>query len=80
MVAEADRATNTIKVKVPDVRQVTLLFNADLIDFAKPVNIEINGKARTEKIVPSVDDMLGLLPQSDNGRVYVTKRTYEVTQ
>ena len=80
MVAEADRATNTVKVKVPDVRQVTLLFNAELIDFGKPVNIEINGKLRTEKIVPSVDDMLGLLPQSDNGRVYVTQRTYEVTQ
>ena len=80
VVAEADRATNTVKVKVPDVRQVTLLFNAELIDFSKPVNIEINGKARTEKIVPSVDDMLGLLPQSDNGRVYVTQRTYEVTQ
>ncbi len=80
VVAEADRATNTVKVKVPDVRQVTLLFNAELIDFGKPVNIEINGKLRTEKIVPSVDDMLGLLPQSDNGRVYVTQRTYEVTQ
>ena len=77
--AEADRATNTLKLTVPEVRSVTVYLNATLIDFTKPVTIEINGKARTETIVPSVDDMLQLLTTSDNGRVYVTQRTYEVS-
>jgi hypothetical protein len=80
VVAEADRATNTLKLSVPEVRSVTIYLNSTLIDFTKPVNLEINGKLRTEKIVPSVDDMLSLLSSSDNGRVYVTQRTYEVTQ
>lgn len=77
--AEADRATNTLKLTVPDVRQVTVFLNSALVDFTKPVQIEINGKTRTERIVPSVDDMLQLLSTSDNGRVYVTHRTFEVT-
>ena len=40
VLAEADRATNTLKLTVPDVRQVTVFLNAALVDFTKPVQIE----------------------------------------
>lgn len=76
--AECDRASNTIKVTAPGVAQVTLMFNGALVDFTKKVNIEINGKSRSQSVVPTVEEMLQLSSSSDNGRVYVARRVYDV--
>ncbi len=77
---EADRATNTIVVTTPAVRNITIFFNNELVDLSKPVKIVINGRERQEKITPSVDEWLALFLSgaSDAGRVYVARRDYDV--
>lgn len=76
--AECDRASNTIKVSAAGVANVTVLFCGGLIDFTKPVQIDINGKVRTEKIVPTLEDFKRMINSSDNGRVFVASRVYDV--
>ncbi len=54
---------NTIKVTTtPDVTSATLMLDARLVDFKKPVTVEINGARTTHKVQPSLkvlcDDLL----------------------
>ena len=78
--AEADRASNTIKINAEGVRSVSVYFNNDIVDLTRPVTIVLNGREIQEKVIASVDEWLSLFIRgtSDAGRVYVARRVYDV--
>jgi hypothetical protein len=79
ILAECDRATNTIKVTTNEVVSVTFLLNGAMVDFGRKINFEINGQASSELIAPSITDLIVLAEtKSDSGAAYVALRTKDV--
>ncbi len=80
--AEADPATNTIKVEGQGVRGVRLYLHDLLVDLDKPVKIVLNGQEQQTMIPRSLDDFLDLLVKgtSDAGRPYVAFRGFDLPE
>lgn len=52
-------APNTISIDTTNVEMLRLYLNDQMVDFAKPVTVIVNGKSRFSEIVPqSIDEML----------------------
>jgi predicted esterase len=49
--ADATRSANTFDIKSRGVQELTLLLSPDVIDFAKPVQVTVNGKSVHDAIV-----------------------------
>jgi hypothetical protein len=78
--AEADKATNTIKIQGTGVRSVTVFFNDEIVDLSKPIKIVLNGEEQENQIRRSLDDLLELFMRGTNdaGKLYVATRTYDL--
>ena len=78
--AEADRATNTIKIQGSGVRSVRLYFNDEIVDLSKPIKIVLNGEEQEDQIRRSLDDLLELFMRGTNdaGKLYVAVRSYDL--
>lgn len=80
--AEADPATNTIKIEGKGVRAVRLYLHDLLVDLDKPVKVVLNGQEQQTQIPRSLDDFLDLLVKgtSDAGRPYVAFRGFDLPE
>jgi hypothetical protein len=65
--ADADRANNRITVKAVGIEDFTLLLNDALVDLDKEFTVIVNGKAMTQKVARSVNYVVGLLEQKQDG-------------
>lgn len=64
--AEADRATNTVRVSCRGVERFTLQLNDDLIDLGKPFTIVVNGREYREQRTRSFQQLRdGLVARGD---------------
>ena len=56
--AAYDTDSNTVDIKTEGVSgKFQVLLNYDMVDFAKPVNIVVNGTAKQETLTPSREIM-----------------------
>lgn len=70
-----NQGNNRIRITCHQVRHLTLYFHPKMVDFAKPVTIEVNGKVEFEESLEP--DLALMLDQArefdDRGRAYWTK-------
>jgi poly(3-hydroxybutyrate) depolymerase len=80
--AEADRASNTIRVEGKGVRSVILYFNDVMVDLGQPLKLVLNGQERELVVQRSLDDFLSFCERgtNDGGRVFVARRAFDLPE
>jgi hypothetical protein len=64
--AEADRATNTVRVACRGVERFTLQLNDDLLDLGRPFSVVVNGREYREQRTRSFQQLRdGLVARGD---------------
>lgn len=70
---------NYFKIKTENVNNLSLWLHPAMVDFTKPLKVEINGKKHVCKIKPSLlDAVRSFLKSQDWGLIYYCKKQFEV--
>lgn len=79
--ARADRDANRIVIDAHDVSTLRLFFNDRLVDMDRPVEVVVNGVAKTVQLERNRRLMLDLVYQlGDWGRVFTNRMSFDVPQ